>query len=40
MVLAQGTGSGSFLMSRLFTSGGQRVGASASAFALPMNVQG
>ena len=34
--------SGSFLMSRLFTSGGQRIGASASASAsvLPMNIQG
>ena len=30
--------SGSFLMSRLFTSGGQSIGASASVF--PMNIQG
>ena len=28
-----------FLMSRLFTSGGQRIGASASASFLPMNIQ-
>ena len=32
--------SGSFLMSRLFTSGGQRIGASAWASVLPMNIQG
>ena len=32
--------SGSFLMSRLFTSGGQNIGASASASVLPMNFQG
>ena len=31
--------SGSFPMSRLFTSGGQRIGASASASVLPMNIQ-
>ena len=31
--------SGSFLMSWLFTSGGQSVGASASASVLPMNIQ-
>ena len=31
--------SGSFLMSRLFTSGGLSIGASASASVLPMNVQ-
>ena len=31
--------SGSFLMSRLFTSGGQSIGASASASVLPMNIQ-
>ena len=31
--------SGSFLMSRLFTSGGQSIGASASALVLPMNIQ-
>ena len=31
--------SGSFLMSQLFTSGGQRFGASALASALPMNSQ-
>ena len=31
--------SGSFLMSQLFTSGGQRFGASALASALPMNIQ-
>ena len=30
--------SGSFPMSRLFTSGGQRIGASASASVLPMNI--
>ena len=32
--------SGSFLMRRLFTSGGQNIGASASASVLPMNFQG
>ena len=32
--------SGSFLMSQLVTSGGQRIGASASASVLPMNIQG
>ena len=32
-------GSGSFLMSQFFTSGGQRIGASASASVLPMNIQ-
>ena len=32
--------SGSFPMSRLFTSGGQSIGVSASASILPMNVQG
>ena len=32
--------SGSFSMSRLFISGGQSIGASASALALPMNIQG
>ena len=32
--------SGSFLMSRLFASGGQSIGASASASVLPMNFQG
>ena len=32
--------SGSFLMSRLFTSGGQNIGMSASASVLPMNIQG
>jgi len=31
--------SGSFLMSRLFTSGGQSIGALASASVLPMNIQ-
>ena len=31
--------SGSFPMSRLFTSGGQSIGASASATVLPMNIQ-
>ena len=31
---------GSFPMSRLFTSGGQRIGAWASASVLPMNIQG
>ena len=31
--------SGSFLMSWLFTSGGQRIGALASASVLPMNIQ-
>ena len=30
----------SFPMSRLFASGGQRIGASASASVLPMNIQG
>ena len=30
--------SGSFLMSRLYTSGGQSIGVSASASALPMNI--
>ena len=33
-------GSGSFLMSWLFTSGGQSIGASASASVLPVNIQG
>ena len=32
--------SGSFLLSQLFTSGGQSIGASASASVLPMNIQG
>ena len=32
--------SGSFLMSQLFTSGGQSIGASASASVLPMNIRG
>jgi len=32
--------SGSFLMSWLFASGGQNIGASASASVLPMNIQG
>ena len=32
--------SGSFPVSRLFTSGGQSIGASASASVLPMNIQG
>ena len=32
--------SGSFSMSQLFTSGGQGIGASASAPVLPMNIQG
>ena len=32
--------SGSFLMSWLFASGGQRTGVSASASVLPMNIQG
>ena len=32
--------SGSFPKSRLFTSGGQNIGASASAPVLPMNIQG
>ena len=32
--------SGSFLMSQFFTSGGQRIGASALASVLPMNIQG
>ena len=31
--------SGSFLLSRLFTSGGQNIGVSASASVLPMNIQ-
>ena len=33
-------GSGSFLMSRLLTSGGQSIGVSASASVLPVNIQG
>ena len=32
--------SGSFPVNRLFASGGQRIGASASASVLPMNIQG
>ena len=32
--------SGSFPVSHLFTSGGQSIGASASALFLPMNIQG
>ena len=32
--------SGSFPMSRLITAGGQRIGTSASASVLPMNIQG
>ena len=32
--------SGSFLMSQFFTSGSQRIGASASISILPMNIQG
>ena len=32
--------SGSFVMSQLFTSGGQSIGSSASASVLPMNIQG
>ena len=32
--------SGSFPMSQFFTSGGQRIGISASASVLPMNIQG
>ena len=32
--------SGSFLMSQLFTSGSQSIGASTSASVLPMNIQG
>ena len=32
--------SGSFQMSQLFTSGGQSIGASASASVFPMNIQG
>ena len=32
--------SGSFPMSRIFASGGQSIGASASASVLPMNIQG
>ena len=32
--------SGSFLMTHCFTSGGQSIGASASASVLPMNIQG
>ena len=32
--------SGSFPVSQLFTSGGQRIGASAAASVLPMNMQG
>ena len=33
------TASGSFQMSKFFTSGGQRIGVSASALVLPMNIQ-
>ena len=33
------TASGSFQMSQLFSSGGQRLGVSASASVLPMNIQ-
>ena len=33
------TASGSFLMSQLFTSGGQSIGVSASTSVLPMNIQ-
>ena len=33
------TASGSFLVSQLFTSGGQSIGVSASTSALPMNIQ-
>ena len=33
------SGSGSFLMSQLFTSGGQSIAASASASVLPLNIQ-
>ena len=32
--------SGSFLMSQLFASGGQRIGASSSTSVLPINIQG
>ena len=32
--------SGSFPMSRIFTSGGQSIGASSSALVLPMNIHG
>jgi len=32
--------SGSYLMTQCFTSGGQRIGVSASASVLPMNIQG
>ena len=32
--------SGSFPVSQFFTSGGQRIGASASTSVLPMNIQG
>ena len=32
--------SGSFLVNQLFTSGGQSIGASASASVLPMNIEG
>ena len=32
--------SGSFTMSQLFSSGGQGIGASASASVLPVNIQG
>ena len=32
--------SGSFLLSQFFTSGGQSIGASASALVLPVNIQG
>ena len=39
-VLSLFSASGSFLMSRLFTSDGQSIGASASASVLAMNIQG
>ena len=37
--LSQGLSSGSFQMSQLFASGGQRIGVSASTSVLPMNTQ-
>ena len=37
--LQSSSASGSFLMSQLFTSGGQSIGASTSASVLPMNIQ-
>ena len=40
LLLQSFSSSGSFLMSRLFTSGSQNIGDSASASVLPKNIQG